>query len=94
MVTDRAMRRHGRNRPCQPIGVGHSMTGVVPYRRYYESTLRWVPNPGLWRDEREIALDPKLLRCAVRDAACFFLVFPILETLHKSGLVPVIFSLP
>jgi hypothetical protein len=44
----------------------------------------------------KIALDQKLLRCAVRDAACF-LVFPIPEkpeTLHESGLVPVIFLLP
>src|SRR3546814_17731625 len=62
------------------------------YRRYRARTPRWIPDLGLWRDVPETTLNPKLLRYAMRDAACFFLAFPLteaLDMLHNSGAIPV-----
>ena len=67
------------------------------YRLYYERTPRWFPDPKLWRDAAEVTLSPALLMRAVRDAACFFLAFPVfegLEYLHSSGIVPALLRLP
>src|SRR3546814_193708 len=61
------------------------------YRRYRARTPRWIPDLGLWRDVPETTLNPKLLRYAMRDAACFFLAFPLteaLDMLHNSGAIP------
>jgi protein-S-isoprenylcysteine O-methyltransferase Ste14 len=67
------------------------------YRRYLERTPRWLPDPRLWRDVREVTIRPALVKRVLLDGACFLAAFPVFEALaeaHAAGLLPALLSLP
>lgn len=67
------------------------------YRDYMQKTPRWWPRWENWIEPEYISTQPRLLRESMRDAAMFFVAFPIfelLDALHANGLLPVYLLLP
>ena len=66
------------------------------YRDYCARTPAWIPNLKLWHSPDSINVNPKFVLITLRDAAAFFLAFPILaliEYAQGAGWMPVLFSL-
>ena len=67
------------------------------YRNYCLRVSRWVPEPLLWEEPREITTRPPFVRRTALDASVFLLVVPLVEglcELRENGVIPVIFNLP
>ncbi|MEQ1889488.1 MAG: isoprenylcysteine carboxylmethyltransferase family protein [Alphaproteobacteria bacterium] len=67
------------------------------YTAFLESVPRWWPRWKNWVEPEYISTQPRLLRESMRDAAVFFIAFPIfelLDTLRDHGLLQTYFLLP
>lgn len=67
------------------------------YETYMQAVPRWLPRWKNWREPEYIYTQPRLLRESMRDAAVFFIAFPIfelLDTLREHGLLESYFLLP
>ena len=67
------------------------------YRRYYERTPRFLPDPRLWRDEPELSVRPSFFLKTVRDGFVFLLALPVfegLERLQAIGWLDAVVALP
>ena len=68
-----------------------------PYTKYKQEVPRWLPDFRLWNEPEQIDAKPKFIRHTILDAVIFFLplpLFTIINSLHESGALPVIFTLP
>lgn len=66
------------------------------YTQYKHDVPRWIPKHWKWDLPETIIVYPTLLLQTMRDAAVFFLVFPLMESievLHETGALPTLFSL-
>lgn len=64
---------------------------------YMQRVPRWVPNFRLWQESDEIVVRPRFVFLTIRDSAWFFIALPMFElvdVLHTTGLLPVMFLLP
>jgi protein-S-isoprenylcysteine O-methyltransferase Ste14 len=67
------------------------------YRDYMQKTPRWWPRWKNWIEPEYITTQPRLLRESMRDAAMFFIAFPIfelLDMLREKGILEAYFLLP
>ena len=67
------------------------------YRAYCRDTPRWIPNFGIWRDDRKLLTRPSLLLITLRDGLCLFAFWPffrLMELAREIGLVPTLLTLP
>lgn len=65
------------------------------FRRYKDAVPRWWPNLSLYHEPAEYVVRPRLLRRAYFNAMWFmwaFLLWEILEKLHSTGIVPVMWT--
>lgn len=68
-----------------------------PYEDYRAEVPRFLPNPFLYRDEKELLIVPRRLYTTLMDGLVFFAAMPLfelLENLQDSGYLPVILRLP
>ena len=67
------------------------------YQEYLHRTPRWWPRWKNWIEPEYITTQPRLLRETLRDAAMFFIAWPVfelLDMLQAQGLIPVYVFLP
>ena len=67
------------------------------YQRYLREVPRFIPNMKLYTQPDEIALRPKYLANAVKDAIAWFFIMPafeFIEHLQNIHVLPVWFSMP
>ncbi|WP_161973856.1 methyltransferase family protein [Hwanghaeella grinnelliae] len=67
------------------------------YRAYCRDTPRWIPNFGIWRDDRKLVTRPSLLLITLRDGLCLFAFWPffrLMELAREIGLAPTLLILP
>ncbi len=67
------------------------------YTQYCKTTPRLMPNLKLYNAPDSIEVVPKFLNKAFKDALWWFAAFPLLEfaeSLHESGLLEPLFSMP
>jgi protein-S-isoprenylcysteine O-methyltransferase Ste14 len=67
------------------------------FRSYMARVPRFVPSPGLWRDEPTLTIRPPRVLMTFADALLFLLAVPLaegFEYLQDAGIVPVLFLLP
>ncbi|MDX1974309.1 MAG: isoprenylcysteine carboxylmethyltransferase family protein [Rickettsiales bacterium] len=67
------------------------------YRVYKAEVPRWIPKFTLWQEPQEVLTRPYFIRHTMMDAVPFFMALPLfelLETLHESGVIPVMLVLP
>ena len=65
------------------------------FRRYKDAVPRWWPNLSLYQEPAEYVVRPRLLRRAYFNAMWFmwaFLLWEILEKLHSTGIIPVMWA--
>lgn len=68
-----------------------------PYTKYKQEVPRWLPDFRLWNEPEQIDAKPKFIRHTILDAFIFFLpmpLFAIINSLHESGTLPIILTLP
>lgn len=68
-----------------------------PYEAYRDEVPRFLPNPFLFRDEKELVIVPRRLYTTLMDGLVFFAAMPLfelLEYLQEAGWLPVILRLP
>ncbi|WP_102961020.1 methyltransferase family protein [Mangrovicella endophytica] len=67
------------------------------YEAYLARVPRFIPNPALFRDEKELSIRTRRIYSTLADGLVFFVSMPLLEGvewLQDSGLVPVLLRLP
>lgn len=67
------------------------------YRSYLAAVPRFVPSPGLWRDEETLAIRPPRVLVTFADALVFLLAVPVaegFEYLRELGTIPTLLVLP
>lgn len=66
------------------------------YRDYMARVPRWLPRFSLWESPVEISTRPVFILRTMRDAALFFLPFPLFalqSNLHDTGVMPLLLRL-
>lgn len=67
------------------------------YERYMQRTPRFIPNLSLLTEPEEYTVNARKFRQAMCDSMWFlwlFIIFHIVEELHNSNLLPVLFKVP
>ncbi len=67
------------------------------YRSYLAAVPRFVPSPGLWRDEKTLTIRPPRVLMTFADALVFLLAVPVaegFEYLRELGAIPTLLILP
>lgn len=67
------------------------------YAIYLREVPRWIPDFSLWNEPHETLCRPPNIRDTIRDAAAFFLLFPlfsIIALLQEQGVLPIWLTLP
>ncbi len=68
-----------------------------PYQAYLREVPRWKPDMSKWTEPEAVPCKPGFVRKTMLDASVFFLPLPcffMIEWLHASGVLPVLFRLP
>ncbi|MFP1630371.1 methyltransferase family protein [Zhengella sp. ZM62] len=68
-----------------------------PYEDYRAEVPRFLPNPFLYHDEKELVIVPRRLYTTLMDGLVFFAAMPLfelLEYLQETGWLPVLLRLP
>ena len=67
------------------------------YRDYLASVPRFLPNPFIYKDEKELTIVPRHLYTTLMDGLVFFAAVPLFEVidyLQRTGTLPVLLRLP
>ncbi len=67
-----------------------------PFVDYCARVPRFLPAPGLYRDQEEVTFRPRILLNTLRDGLIFFAALPFFEGVEKAqemGVIPVFFHL-
>lgn len=70
---------------------------AAAYRRYCNTTPRWIPAFGRWRDDSRLVTRPGLLLITLRDGACLFAFWPFFwmsAIARETGILPTLLVLP
>jgi protein-S-isoprenylcysteine O-methyltransferase Ste14 len=68
-----------------------------PYRAYLANVPRFIPNPGLWHDDKTLTIEPPRVLMTFADALVFLLAVPVaegFEYLREIGTIPTLLVLP
>ena len=67
------------------------------YRSYLATVPRFIPSPGLWRDDKTLTIRPPRVLMTFADALVFLLSVPVaegFEYLREIGTIPTLLILP